>query len=90
MGLGRRRLPGRTRGRPLGYPAAVTAPSSPPPARDRARRLAARAGTGAGAFAVFLCGWLAMHAETWVGIVGFSLLALLAAAVASAFSRRAS
>lgn len=62
---------------------------TPDPRRQKARRLAARAGGITGAFLVFLCGWLAMHAESWVGIVGYSLLAVGAAAAASALQRSA-
>jgi hypothetical protein len=37
--------------------------------------------------AVFTCGWLAMRATAWPRVLLFSALALVAGAVASAFSR---
>jgi hypothetical protein len=55
---------------------------------ERVRAASARAGVVAGAFAVFLCGWLAMRSTDWKQIVLFSALALVAGAVASAFGRR--
>ena len=57
--------------------------------RERLRAGSARAGTLAGAFAVFLCGWLAMRSSDWREILLFSALALVAGGVASAFARRA-
>jgi hypothetical protein len=49
----------------------------------------AKAGMALSAFAVFTCGWLAMRTDDWRQILGFSLLALVAGAVASGFSRQA-
>lgn len=60
----------------------------PAPTESRVRRLAQQAGFFASAFAVFTCGWLAMRSEDWRRVLLFSLLALGAAALASAFSRR--
>ena len=59
------------------------------PARsDRSlRHVAAKAGVVAAAFAVFTCGWLAMRADHWTGMVGFSALAVGAAVLASRLSR---
>jgi len=51
-------------------------------------RVAAKAGFLASAFAVFTCGWLAMRSDDWKQMVLFSVLALGAAALASAFSHR--
>ena len=66
----------------------------PPPEREPQReaqrglsRAAAKVGVGASAFAVFTCGFLAMRATAWPRILLFSALALVAGAVASAFSR---
>jgi hypothetical protein len=56
---------------------------------ERLRALSARVGVVAAAFAVFLCGWLAMRSTDWKQMVLFSALALAAGAVASAFGRRA-
>ena len=75
-------------------------PSSPPrpgPTRRRpggpggraVSRGLARAGVALSALAVFTCGWLAMRTDDWRRVVGFSVLALAAGALASAFSRRA-
>ncbi len=52
------------------------------------RLIAAKAGFIASALAVFACGWLAMRSDDWKRIVLFSALALVAGALASAFSRR--
>jgi hypothetical protein len=52
-------------------------------------RVAAKAGFVASAFAVFTCGWFAMRSDDWQRVVLFSVLAIGAAALASAFSRRA-
>jgi hypothetical protein len=63
-----------------------------PTVQDHERRLsraAAKLGVGASAFAVFTCGWLAMRSTTWPKMLLFSALALVAAMVASAFSRMA-
>jgi hypothetical protein len=63
----------------------------PPAERDPPRglsRAAAKVGVGLSAFAVFTCGFLAMRATDWPRILLFSALALVAGAVASAFSRR--
>jgi hypothetical protein len=51
------------------------------------RLIAAKAGFIASAFAVFTCGWLAMRSDDWKRMVLFSLLALVAGGLASAFSR---
>ena len=61
--------------------------TEPPREERRLRHLAARVGVVAAAFAVFTCGWLAMRAEHWTGMVGFSALALGAAVLASRLSR---
>jgi NADH:ubiquinone oxidoreductase subunit 4 (subunit M) len=63
-------------------------PHVPPPAPDTLRRLSSRAGFLASAFAVFTCGWLAMRTDDWKRMILYSVLALGAAALASAFSRR--
>jgi len=52
-------------------------------------RSLAQLGVAASALAIFTCGWLAMRTDDWRQIVFFSVLALGAGAVASAFSRRA-
>ena len=49
----------------------------------------AKAGMVAAALAVFTCGWLAMRTDDWRQMILFSVLALGAGAIASAFSRRA-
>ncbi len=49
----------------------------------------ARAGVVLSAFAIFTCGWLAMHATDWVRILLYSALALAAGGAAQAFSRHA-
>jgi hypothetical protein len=51
------------------------------------RLIAAKAGFIASAFAVFTCGWLAMRSDDWKRMVLFSVLALVAGGLASAFSR---
>jgi len=60
----------------------------PTPGPTPVRSLASRAGFVASAFAVFLCGWFAMQTDDWRRMVLFSVLALVAAALASRFSRR--
>ncbi len=50
-------------------------------------RAAAKVGVAASAFAVFACGWLAMSSTAWPKVILFSALAVVAAMVASAFSR---
>jgi hypothetical protein len=50
-------------------------------------RAAAKVGVAASAFAVFACGWLAMSSTALPKMILFSALSLVAAAVASAFSR---
>jgi hypothetical protein len=62
-------------------------PSRPPGSESPLRRLASRAGFVASALAVFTCGWLAMQTSDWRRIVLFSLLAVGAGALATAFSR---
>lgn len=52
-------------------------------------KLLARLGLGASAFLVFVCGWFAMKSEDWRVTLGLTLLAGVAGAVASGFSRRA-
>lgn len=52
-------------------------------------RAAAKLGVVASAFAVFTCGWLAMKTQDWRLVVLYTVLALGAGAVASAFSRHA-
>lgn len=52
-------------------------------------RTLAKVGVMASAFAVFTCGWLAMQTEDWRRMVLYSVLALGAGAVASAFARQA-
>jgi hypothetical protein len=49
----------------------------------------AKIGVVVAAFAVFTCGWLAMHATDWRYMILFTALALVAGAVASAFARNA-
>jgi NADH:ubiquinone oxidoreductase subunit 4 (subunit M) len=59
------------------------------PERPRSSsRLLAQIGFAASAFAVFLCGWLGMRTDDWRKMVAYAALALVAAALASAFSRR--
>jgi len=60
----------------------------PAPLGGGPRRLAARAGFVASAFAVFACGWLAVRTDDWRRMLVYSVLALVAASLASAFSRR--
>ncbi len=62
-----------------------------PPSRDRddLQRAAARVGFFVSLLAVFLCGWFAMRTEDWKRVVVLSVLAVVAGAVASQFSRRA-
>jgi hypothetical protein len=71
----------------LRYAPAVTAPASS--GSRSPRRALAKAGVIASAFAIFLCGFLAMHMEDWRAMLGFTLLAAAAGAAASAFARRA-
>lgn len=54
-----------------------------------ASRLAAQAGMAVAALGVFTCGWLAMRTDDWRKMVLFTALAMGAALVGSAFSRRA-
>jgi hypothetical protein len=63
-------------------------PTPEPPQENLFRQIAGRAGFIGSALAVFTCGWLAMRADDWKRIVLFSALALVAGALASAFSRR--
>jgi hypothetical protein len=84
----RQRLDGRVAD--LGAGAVSSANGIDPTAVGGAvNRTLAKAGMALAAFAVFTCGWLAMRTEDWRQIVGFSVLALVAGAVASAFSRQA-
>jgi hypothetical protein len=62
-------------------------PPLEPPEENLFRVLAARAGFVGSALAVFTCGWLAMQSDDWKRMVLFSALALVAAGLASAFSR---
>ncbi len=48
----------------------------------------AKAGFLASALAVFTCGWLGMRTNDWRYMILYALLALGAAALATAFSRR--
>jgi hypothetical protein len=57
--------------------------SSRPPSR-----FAARAAFVASAFAVFICGWLAMRTNDWRQMVLWSALAIAAAVIATAARRR--
>lgn len=52
-------------------------------------RTVAKLGVAVSALAIFTCGWLAMRTEDWRQVVLFSVMALGAGAVASAFSRHA-
>ena len=54
---------------------------------DRLLRRSAPAGRLLSGFGVFCCGWLAMKAADWRGIVLWSLLAFACAAVGMAFTR---
>jgi hypothetical protein len=56
--------------------------SRPPP------RAAAQAAFVASAFAVFICGWLAMRTSDWRQMVLWSALAIVAAVIATAVRRR--
>jgi hypothetical protein len=51
-------------------------------------RFAAQAGFVASAFAVFLCGWLATRTNDWRLMVLYSALAIGAAVIATALTRR--
>ncbi|WP_242393213.1 hypothetical protein [Anaeromyxobacter oryzisoli] len=51
------------------------------------RRIATQIGVVVSAFVVFLCGWLAMRADAWPKVILYSLLALVAAGLASYFRR---
>ncbi len=62
---------------------------TPDPARPKFRIVAAKAGFFGSALAVFACGWLAMRSDDWRRMILFSVLALGAGALASAFSQRA-
>lgn len=62
-------------------------PASDPTPSGPLRRIAAKAGFLASAFALFICGWLAMRTDDWKRMVLFAALALVAGALASAFSR---
>ncbi len=62
-------------------------PSPTDPSRGGGRLLA-QAGGFACAFAVFLCGWFAMRAADWKGILLFTALAVVAALMAAEFRKR--
>jgi hypothetical protein len=59
-----------------------------PARRDRIRRIASRIGVGVSAFTVFTAGWIAMKSDDWRTITAVSLLALLAALIASGLSKQ--
>jgi hypothetical protein len=63
----------------------VTAPERP---RSPASRWLAQAGFVASALAVFLCGWLGMKTNDWRLMLAYAVLAVGAALLATAFSRR--
>ena len=64
-------------------------PASDPTRPETLRRIASKAGFLASALAVFTCGYLAMRSDDWKRMVLYSALALVAGALASAFSRGA-
>jgi hypothetical protein len=68
----------------MGYRRAV----APDPKRPPFQQFASRAGFLLSALAVFTCGWLAMQTNDWKRILLFSALAVVAGALAAAFSRR--
>jgi hypothetical protein len=63
-------------------------PTPDPAPRRPSPRWTAQAGFVASAFAVFICGWLAMKTSDWRLMVLYSALALGAAVLAMAVSRR--
>jgi anti-sigma-K factor RskA len=63
----------------------VTTPERP---RSPTSRRLAQAGFAGSALAVFACGWLGMQTNDWRLIVAYAALAVGAAALATAFSRR--
>jgi NADH:ubiquinone oxidoreductase subunit 4 (subunit M) len=63
----------------------VTTPDRP---RSATSRRLAQAGFFASALAVFACGWLGMQTNDWRRMVAYAVLAMGAAALATAFSRR--
>lgn len=71
-------------GAAFGYRVRVTTSD---PSEGRLRRVAAQVGVALSAFAVFLCGWLAMRSDAWPRVILFSVLALVAAGLASVFRR---
>jgi hypothetical protein len=64
-------------------------PRAPAPTVRPHRSVAAKFGFVLGAFAVFVCGWLPTRSSDWKTMVLYSVLAIGAAAVTSAFSRMA-
>lgn len=58
------------------------------PERPASSSLLSRVGFYVAAFAVFLCGWLGMQTQDRRLMVLYAVLALAAAALASAFARR--
>lgn len=52
-------------------------------------RLLARFGMYASAFGVFLCGWMAMKADDWRVMVGWTVVAGVAGLAAAALGKRA-
>jgi hypothetical protein len=71
----------------FGYGRRVTFSNQTDPSQGRMRRIAAQIGVVVSAFVVFLCGWLAMRADAWPKVILYSLLALVAAGLASYFRR---
>jgi hypothetical protein len=63
----------------------VTTPERP---RPPGSRWLAQAGFLASAFALFACGWLGMQTSDWRLMIAYAVLAVGAAALATAFSRR--
>jgi hypothetical protein len=63
----------------------VTNPEHP---RSPRSRWLAQAGFLGSAFALFACGWLGMQTNDWRLMVAYAVLAVGAAALATAFSRR--
>lgn len=71
----------------FGYGRRVTFSNQTNPSQGRMRRIATQIGVVVSAFVVFLCGWLAMRADAWPKVILYSLLALVAAGLASYFRR---
>jgi hypothetical protein len=62
--------------------------AAPHPQKSSGSRRLAQAGFVLSALAVFACGWLGMQTNDWRLIVAYAVLAVGAAALATAFSRR--